>query len=947
MKTSLRLFTTLTFIFILVLSATMAVKGQTATLRGTVVDSVTRSPLTSARVVLIRGLDSARTGAVVQRNGTFEVRDVADGLWSLTVSFVGYAPHRQSVRVQRGADIDVGTILLSNVGIQGKEVVVEEQMAMAVQKGDTVELNAGAFKTSKDASTEDLVQKMPGITVQNGQVQAQGERVRQVLVDGKQFFGDDPNAALRNLPAEMVDKIQIFDQGSEQSRFTGSSDPDGAKTLNIVTKRWMRNGMFGRITGGYGDADRYKGSAVVNVFQDDARLTVLAQTNNVNEQNFSIDDIVGAMGGGGGPMRGMMRRMGGMMPGGAQALRRFGGGMSDFLVDQQNGVTTTHALGLNYSDKWAETLDAQASYFFNYSGNDAEQSLLRQFILPGTLGQTYGEGTLNTSTNVNHRFRGRFELRADSMTSFVLTPRATAQFNTGTSLLDGANRSDNQLVSRTANNLTNNLDGANLGADVLWRQAFRTRGRTISVNMSMGYNTNVGDNLLRAINSTDLFADTLDQRAALDKNGWNVSPTITYTEPIDTLQSVAITARANYEYRFSDRSTFRPDVPNGPLDALDTTLTNAFTSRYVTMSINPTYRFGNQDYGFEAGASLQRAVLDNEQRFPVPLTLDRVFVNVLPNASFRWNISKDKNIRAFYSTRTSPPSVDQLQNVINNTNPLQLTSGNEDLRQDYSHSLFMRYSSSDFSAGNNFFVFLSGTATQDYVGNDVTIARTDTTVAPAVVLARGGQYSRPVNLDGYVTLRSFVGFGLPVPFLSSNVNLNLNVNYTRTPGLINAQLNYANAPSYGGGIVLSSNISERIDFTASTFITASQVRNTLRRDQDADYLNGVSRLRFQWQFLEGLFVSADVTNTLTSGLSADFNQSIWLVNASMGYKFMENDRAEVRLSIADLLKQNTTITRTVGESFIDDVQANQLQRYGLLTFSYNLRSFAGQPPEGR
>ncbi len=929
------------------LSLPNAAKGQSATLRGTVVDSVLRSPLPGARVLLIRPLDSARAGAVVQRNGTFEVKDLADGLWSMTVSFIGYAPHRQSVRIQRGTDVDAGTILLSNVGIQGKEVVVEEQMAMAVQKGDTVELNAGAFKTSKDASTEDLVQKMPGVTVQNGQVQAQGERVRQVLVDGKQFFGDDPNAALRNLPAEMVDKVQIFDQGSEQARFTGSTDPDGAKTMNIVTKKWMRNGMFGRVTGGVGDVGRYKGSAVVNVFQDDARLTVLAQSNNVNEQNFSIDDIVGAMGGGGGPMRGMMRRMGGMMPGGTQALRRFGGGMSDFLVDQQNGITTTHALGLNYSDKWAQTLDAQASYFFNYSGNDAEQSLLRQFILPGAAGQTYGEGTQNTSTNVNHRFRGRFELRADSLTSFVFTPRATAQFNTGTSLLDGLNSSENQLVSRTTNDLTNNLDGANLGADLLWRQAFAMRGRTLSVNVNAGYNNNVGDNLLRAINAFDVLADTLDQRAALDKNGWNVGPTITYTEPFDTLHSVALTAQANYEYRFSDRSTFRPDAPNGPLNLLDTTLTNAFTSRYVTMSVNPTYRFGNQEYGFEVGASLQRAVLDNQQRFPVALTLDRTFINVLPNASARWNITKDKNLRLNYRSRTSPPSVDQLQNVINNTNPLQLSSGNEDLRQDVSHSLFLRYSASDFSAGNNFFVFLSGTATQDYVGNNVTIARADTTIAPGVVLARGGQYSRPVNLDGYVSLRSFLGFGLPVPFLSSNVNLNLNVNYTRTPGIINNETNYANAPSFGGGIVLSSNISERLDFTASTFITASQVRNTLRRDQDADYLNGVSRLRLQWQFLEGLFVSADVTNTLTSGLSADFNQSIWLVNASMGYKFLENDRAEVRLSIADMLNQNTSITRTVGESFIDDVRANQLQRYGLITFSYNLRAFAGQPPEGR
>jgi len=927
--------------------APVLLKGQRVTLRGSVVDSADRRPLAGARVVAIRGLDSLVKGAVVARDGTFEVSDVTDGLWNVTVTFVGYRPYRASARVQGGVDVDLGRIRMSNVGVLGQEVVVEERLAMAIQKGDTVELNAGAFKTSKDASTEDLVQKMPGVTVQNGQVQAQGERVRQVLVDGKQFFGDDPNAALRNLPAEMVDKVQIFDQGSEQNRFTGSSDPDGAKTMNIVTKKWMRNGMFGRITGGYGDADRYKGSAVVNVFQDDARLTVLAQSNNVNEQNFSIDDIVGAMGGGGGPGRAMMRRMGGGMPGGMQITRRTAGGMSDFLVDQQNGVTTTHALGVNYTDKWGESVDAQASYFFNLSGNDAEQSLLRQFILPTTVGQTYNEGTVNTSANVNHRFRGRLELRTDSLTSFVITPRATAQVNSGTSLLNGLNSSSGQAQSSTSNDLENNLNGLNASADVLWRKAFLTRGRTLSANVNVGVNSNVGDNLLRAVNSANEFNDTLDQRASLDKNGWNIGPNITYTEPFDTLHSIALSAQGNYEYRFSDRSTFRPDSPGAPLDVLDTTLTNNFTSRYVTMSINPTYRFGNQEYGFELGASLQRAVLDNDQQFPTPNLLKRTFSNVLPNASFRWNISKDKSIRLNYRSRTSPPSVDQLQNVINNTNPLQLSSGNDQLLQDVSHSLFMRYSSSDFMAGNNFFAFVSGTVTEDYVANEVTVARADTTIAPGVLLSRGGQFSRPVNMDGYVSLRSFLGYGFPVPFISSNINLSANINYTRTPGIVNNQTNFANSPSFGGGIVLSSNISEFLDFTLSTYLTASQVRNTLRRDQDADYLNGVSRIRMQWQFLAGLFVSADVTNTLTSGLSADFNQSVWLANASVGYKFLENDRAEVRLSIADILKQNTSISRTVGESFIDDVRANQLQRYGLLTFSYNLRSFAGQAPEAR
>jgi len=223
----------------------------------------------------------------------------------------------------------------------------------------------------------------------------------------------------------------------------------------------------------------------------------------------------------------------------------------------------------------------------------------------------------------------------------------------------------------------------------------------------------------------------------------------------------------------------------------------------------------------------------------------------------------------------------------------------------------------------------------------VTIARSDTTIAPGIVLPRGGQLQKPVNLDGYANLRGFFSYGMPVGFISSNLNLFGSVNYTRTPGLINGVENIAHTPMAGLGVVISSNISENVDFTASTSVNASWVRNTARSDQNGQYLNGLSRLRLNWRFFEGFVWSTDVNNTLTSGYSAGYDRSVWLWNMALAYKFLENDRAEIRLSVADILRQNTSIQRTVSESYTEDVQANLLQRYALLTFTYNIRNFPG------
>lgn len=931
-------------LLLLLLIPSILLQAQTRTVNGVVLDAATRAAVAGARVVVTFPSDTViRTGANAGANGRFKVAGLGDGAYEFHVTSVGY--HKTSVLVSATDTMVVVRMRMDTV--QSKEVLIEAKVTAMQQRGDTVEMNAAAFKASKDASTEDLVQKMPGITIQDGRVQAQGEQIQQVLVDGRQFFGDDPNAALRNLPAEMVDKVQIFDQSSDQARFAGITDANARKTMNITTKKGMRNGLFGKATVGYGSTDRYKASATLNSFGGDQRVTLLFQSNNINEQNFSLDDILGAMGGGsGGPGMQMMRRFGAASGGGGPQRMMGGGGgaggIGDFFVDQKNGISTTHALGVNYTDKWGSAVDATASYFFNWSDNEASTNSNRSYVIPA--GQQYDEAANSSAKNVNHRLNAKIEARIDSSNSIVWRPRGTLQVNNGNSATIGTNSLDASPQSTTANLYGSSINGYNLTNDLLYRYAFKTLGRTFSTNVSVNVNKNAGDNSLKSISAVfpdTLIADTIVQRSDLSKSGWNVAPNITYTEPFDSTSTLVLTGNASITESESDKRTYVPAVAGQALTQLDTTLTNTFKSQYSTYSFQPSYRYVTKPFDYEVGVSFQYSDLSNDQQFPVVGSLQRSFRNILPSLSARWTFTADKNIRLSYRTRTSSPTVDQLQGVINNSNPVQLTTGDPSLRQDYTHNFFMRYSAADVAAGSSFFAMVMGQYTFDYMGNSVMIAANDTLIAPGVLLPRGGQITKPVNVDGYVSARSYFAYGIPWSLISSNINLTGSISYTRTPGYINGVLNVANNPSFMAGVVVSSNISENVDFTVSTMWTQSWVRNSVEAQRDATYLNAVTRAKFSWRMVAGLVITSDVSNSLTSGYSEGYSLSPVIWNAGLAYKFLENDRAEVRFMVNDILKQNTSISRSVSDTYTQDSQSTILQRYALLTFSYNIRSFTG------
>ena len=951
-----------TYLLLLLLGmGVYSVQAQTYTVVGRVVDGDSKA-LPEVEVVMGGERETPQT-AKTDKRGIFRFMAVQPGKYSISIKHTGFEDLAREIEVV-DQTVFIGKITLQAKNYELDEVDISAKVATAKQIGDTTQYNAESFKTNPDANAQDLVEKMPGIVLNNGQVQAQGENVQKVLVDGREFFGNDPAAALRNLPAEVVDKIQVFDEQSDQSRFTGFDDGNTTKTINIVTKERMRDGKFGQFYGGYGYEDKYRVGGSFNLFDKERRISILGQTNNINIQNFAAEDLLGVVsssnggrgrrggfGGrgdrgprGGGGRGGFGGPGGGGRPGGG----RGGNNAGDFLVNAQSGISTTRALGFNYVDSWGKKVQVTGSYFFNLSDNNALEDINQQFIVNRDSGQVYSENNKTYSQNINHRFNMRLEYEIDEKNSILLRPRLTLQQNSGTDSTLGQTLLGSLPLNSSDNNFASDLTGVNFSNFLLYRRRFAKRGRTLSLMNRLTYTQNSGEsNLFSVLNyfSEPVSLEQLDQLSNLTDQGWNVSTNLMYTEPLGRIGMMQFNYSYSPQWNESDKRTFDKEMGTGEYTTLDSILSNTFSNRYFAHQIGTGLMLRKNKTMIMARLMGQWAQLDNELVFPFPGNLKQSFFNVLPMVMIRHGASRQKNLRIFYRASTSPPSVTQLSEAIDNSNPLQLKTGNPDLDQNYRHSVFLRYSATNTAKSNIFYLGLGGNYTENYIGNSTTIAFRDTLIANSVFLQQGGQLTSPVNLDGQWSTQAFITYGKPINPLRTNLNLNLSANYSRNPGLINGELNAAYTRTLGGGLVLSSNISENVDFTLSSRSSFSVVDNSLQPNLDTEYFSQNFRARVNLIFWKGMVFRSEVTNQFFKGLSDSFNQNFWLWNASLGKKLFKNKRGEIQLSVFDLLKQNNSISRNVSETYIEDIRTAVLQRYIMLSFTYQLRNFVSAAPK--
>ncbi len=904
--------------------------AQTNQIMGKVTDMNSGKAMQGATIQLLLSADSVILQTKVSdAQGNFLFNNVPNNSFIVTISNLDYQQNVSFVTLNNSSK-DLGTLKLMQQGKDLEEVIIVGRQPAAVQIGDTTQLSASQYKVNPDATTEDLLKKMPSITVdKNGTVTAQGEAVKKVTVDGKEFFGDDASAALKNLPSSVVDKIQVFDRLSDQAQLTGIDDGNSVKSINIITKSGIKNGQFGRIYAGYGTDERYSAGGNISLFEGDRRISFVANFNNINQQNFGSQDLLGltgSSGGGGGYGR---------------------GGGDEFMVGQSNGISKTNALGINYSDKFGKKLDLSGSYFFNNSSNNNQSMTTTQTLANNQFNK---QNSFSITENTNHRLNLKLEYKIDSSNFISIRPRLSIQNNNSTSsnlvnsyknLADSINNSTSQRNNdRSAINFSNELN---------YRHSFAKKGRSANFSLNNSYNKNTGESYIdanyRFYTSLGAFTDS-SQNQFFDNysDGTSYRWRFGYTEPLSKNSIIQLAYNYTTQKNTSDQKAY--NYGGAKYDQFDTTFSNKFDNTILTNNVGLSYRWSKgRDAMLNFGVDYETSKLESQRIFPNIGQVSQTFSNFLPYGMFRQKLSKSSNIRLFYRARNNFPSVTQLQDVVNLSNPLRVSAGNPFLKQAYTNFLGSRYTYTNTKTSNSLFANIFLSTTSNYISNAVYIAQADSTIQQGIVLKRGSQLTKPINLDGNKSIRSYLTFSRPLKFIKTTLNLNAGMNYSRLPGLVNYKNTVTNNYNYNLGAVLASNISEYVDFNLSYTANFNNAKSTSAISQNNKFVNQSTGLQMNLLSKSGWFAQNSINNENNSGLSSGFNQNYWLWNAAVGKKFLKNNAGELKLSVFDLLKQNQSISRDVTETYIQDSQSTVLQQYFMLTFTYSLKNFGtGKAP---
>lgn len=893
------------------LSSASAAFTQTFSIKGVLQSDLDGATLPAATIVLLNPTDSTIVaGAVTDFEGVFEVTDLKPGKLIFQGQYVGYRTLSMPIEIKE-TNLDLGTLVMEEEPTVLKQVIVESRRATGVQNGDTTEFNAAAFKTMRDASAQTLVEKLPGVIVENGTIQAQGENVTQVLVDGKEFFGQDVKTALQNLPAEIIKSVQIYDRKSDKAELSGFDDGEEQKTINIVTKADRRRGKFGRTSVGYGSDRRYLAGASVNFFDNDRRVTVTGLSNNINTTDYSAD------------------------------------ANSQGETRGQNGIITTNSIGLNFGDEWGKKIKVSASYQYNQGENEVNTTRFRDYILPSSQGQLYREDNFNIQNNRDHRFNARFDYNINDRNRLLITPSMSTRNDQENSSFFGRTTVGDDPLNQTENNRNSDNQDFSFNNRLYYSHKFLKKGRTLTLGLNTGYATNQDKANRLAVN--DFFGaeprkEILDQYITRDRTNFSWETNLSYTEPVGKKGQIELEYEVGNNINDSDLITYDvledPD-PDEVVLLPDTILSNTFNSEYLSQEFELGYQYRLEKFRIQIEAEYRQADLQNDQAFPQPFFLERTFRNWAPTVRIDFQFSKTSRLDLDYDTRINVPSIGQLQDVIDITNPLRLRTGNPDLAQAFTHRIRGRYRNRNRKTDRSIFAFMQASITDNFITNSSIIAEETTVLEEGIILERGSQLFLPINVNGYWDIRSYFSYSMPAGFLKSNINFNSSINFSHRPGVVNDEVNFVDNTSLRLGFRLSSNISDKVDFNFSTSSSYNIVDNSLRPTLNNNFFSQSTRFNADWIVWKDLVYRLNLNHRYNGGFAEDLENSFLLLNMSIGTKLFKNKRGELSLRVYDLLRQNNSINRNVTELFIEDVQTNVLQRYFMLTLSYNIRQFSG------
>ncbi|HVX51393.1 MAG TPA: outer membrane beta-barrel protein [Chitinophagaceae bacterium] len=913
-------------LLVLVIAGTAAF-AQKVTIKGRVYDSAVNKGLAYATVSLVKAKDSTLvTFARADSSGNFTLNNVNKGAYLISTSYVGYAPvwHALPALPAQGV-FNAGDIYMTDV-TKLQDVSITAKRPPVEINNDTLEFNTENFKTQPNAVVEDMLKKMPGVTVDNdGTIKVNGQTVKRILVNGKEFFTGDVKMATKNLNADAVDKVQVFDKKSDQAAFTGVDDGNSEKTINLKLKKDRNNALFGKVTAGAGSNEKYDAQANINKFKGDEQMSFLGMANNTNRQGFSLMDVLNFTGE---LSRGM--RNGG---GGVRIISNDNGSGGNGLPvtglgQNQQGVATTYAGGVNYNNTWNQ---GKTDLSTNYTASnihlltDKEDNM--QNLLPGYIyNRLDSSHTINDATQ--HRFNVVLDQKVDSSFSFKLTPSLTIQHSNKIQQESYTSQTPAKLVLNDGfSNTASAADALNFTTDLLVRKRLHKKGRTISGDFNFAYNhsklngTQLSDN--NFYNNGNVIDSNINQQNSRDAITRSFGGNITYTEPVGKRSLLAFNGFYNVNSGQSNKQTYNYSTSSGKHDLFDSALSNNFSSNYTYTGGGVNFRSNMHKVNLTLGTSLQSATLKAVNN-TYNQTIRQQFIDVLPNAMLQYQFTQTKNLRLEYNTSTIQPSVAQLQPVPDVSDPLNVTVGNPALKRSYNQSLSLNYIAASFAKRNNLFIMFNYNATAN------AIAQSDS------VTNYGARVSKPVNAQGVHNVFANVEYGFPLKKLSARLEVGSSFNAGNNVSFVNGARNTITFYTWGPNVSLDYSRDDKIDIELSASFNINTSKYSLQPLLNTNYMRqryGIDMTNYlPW----GISLHNGFTYTLNTGRTGGYNTDIPLWNASIAKAFLKNSRGELKLSVADLLNKNTGITRNSSQGYIIDEKYNVLRRYFLLSFTYSL-----------
>ncbi len=910
-------------------------------IKGVVTDADTKIPVVGAVVSLSSSTSpDDKLYFSSDLDGNFATTRLKNGVYSLVISFFGYEDYTQKLTVSN-APIILPEVKLSMSTNQIEAVVKEVKALRASQEGDTLNYNAASFKVAADADVESLVQKMPGITIEDGTISAQGEEVTKIFVDGREFFGSDVATALKSLPAEVVAGIEVYDKLSDNAELSGVDDGESSKAINIVTHKSMRRGVFGKLYGGYAyepnpadgvDPSKYLVGGNLNYFNEARRVSAIFLFNNLNQTNFSFEDIMGTS--------------------------DESSESSDFMVKNQPGVSVVNAVGINYSDVFGEKdkLKVQASYFYNSTDTYNEKSTIKWFDDPANVNDSE---TISDTRNLNHRLNGRVDWKINESQSLMIRPSLSFQnndpFSTTTGEKTGESYTNYQDYERTMDGVSDSYwQGFNVSTSVNYRAKLDQKGRLITFSGYYSLNDYMNDNDWQ--DYTYSYSTEDGEYVPLARYQHKDATSLTrklkgdlmYMEPLSKKFSLSFNYKYENEYQESDNTTYYT-TSDYVIESVNDDATSLSDSKFDEHKVGLGFRYAKDKTNVILKVYYEDSKLSsnivNSDGSDSP---SRRFQNVTYFSMANINFNKENSMKFRINSYVSNPTIWKLQNIYNiGTN---ISKGNPNLDPSYTNKLRVQYNHSNLDKGRSFMYMAHIQNTINSIGNHIVYE-------PGEIDINGetqsyDQYTTYANIDGmqwYLFTR--FSYGLPVDFLKSNLNLGASVSYNLNPAYVGGTVQsdgtidggtLTDSDNLGYSIyaTLGSNISDRVDFTfkwsgryniatnASTEITT---RNEYWSQEASANMKFVLPLDFT--------ITASAAYNQYEGITDDYDEQSLVCNLFLGKKVFKNKRGEVLAGVCDLLNQNTSFSRSTGTNYTQNQTNSVIGRYFTLQFIYNLRYF--------